>query len=156
MTTPSVAPARRARPARTTGRRRRRRHRGVIWGLLAALALGGLGGGVWLLAGRGGHGTSAPAPEALLAQMVQAADGGKIDTNVYGGALVVERSGPQLVVTVDGIPPSACVSVGWKLVRRGLLSINGTTPMRVSAARLADLCNQGEGTALIAWIPRPE
>ena len=120
----------------------------------AAAVLAAAAGG-WLLFG---HGSSAPkvGPEGLVQQMQQAAEGAPITENLYGGALVVERTGQTLVVTVDGIPPSICVSAGWKLVRKGLLSINGTTPNRVSAARLADLCNQGNATAILAWIPRPE
>ena len=61
----------------------------------------------------------------------------------------------MLALVADHVPPSACVSVGWKLVRKGLLSINGTMPTRVSAAKLADLCNQEDGAAVLTWIPKP-
>ena len=93
-------------------------------------------------------------PEAFVAQLEQAAGGAAIPVSVYGGTIRVERKGNQATVHADGVPPNICVSVGWKLVRKGLLSINGTTPLRVSAAKLSELCNQDEGAATLAWTPR--
>jgi hypothetical protein len=154
MTTRSIASKPPAKPAHPAAGGRKR---GLWLGLAAALALG-LAGGGWAIWGGGPSSGSAKVagPDAFLAQMMQAAEGVPMTENVFGGAIVVERSGSQLTITADRVPPGICVSVGWKLVRKGLLSINGTTPMRVSAARLADLCNQGEGTAVLAWSPRPE
>ena len=56
------------------------------------------------------------------------------------------------VVTAEGVPPKLCVSAGWDLVKDGTLTINGVTPARVSAAKLAELCN-AQPTATLTWMP---
>ena len=43
--------------------------------------------------------------------------------------------------------------VAWGLVRLGRVAVNGVTPMRVSAAILADLCASAGENATISWIP---
>ncbi|RAU22462.1 hypothetical protein CU669_07095 [Paramagnetospirillum kuznetsovii] len=93
-------------------------------------------------------------PEAFIEQMVRAAQGSVFEKNIYGGAIRVERKGGQVAVTAHDIPPSVCVSVGWKLVRKGVLSINGVTPLRVSAGKLAELCNQDDAAATLVWSPK--
>ncbi len=96
-----------------------------------------------------------PTPEAFAEQMESAARaGGGTFPHVFGGTIRTERNGSMLALVADNIPPTACVSVGWKLVRKGLLSINGTMPLRVSAAKLSDLCYQEEGGAVLTWIPK--
>lgn len=100
------------------------------------------------------HGPAAATPEAFVEQMERAAQGVVFERNVYGGPIRVERKGGQATVTAEGIPPNICVSVGWKLVRKGLLNINGVTPLRVSAAKLSELCNQDESTATLVWSPK--
>lgn len=98
---------------------------------------------------------AALSPEAFAAQMEAAAlAGGGPVHHVYGGTIRIERNGATLALVADRVPPSACVSAGWKLVRKGLLSINGTMPLRVSAGKLSELCNQGDGDAVLTWIPR--
>jgi len=87
--------------------------------------------------------------------MHTAASGAPPPPTASGIVFHVEYKNGQAVVTADNVPSSPCVSAGWKLVRRGMLSINGTTPIRVSAARLAELCNQS-GAARVVWVPRPE
>ncbi|CAA7613839.1 hypothetical protein [Magnetospirillum sp. SS-4] len=93
-------------------------------------------------------------PEAFVEQMERAAGGTAFDRTVYGGPMRVERKGNQIVITAIGVPPAVCVSVGWKLVRKGLLSINGVTPVRVSAAKLSELCNQDTESATLTWAPK--
>jgi hypothetical protein len=46
----------------------------------------------------------------------------------------------RVVVTVEGIPANACVSAGIRLAHVGVVSVNGNTPLRVSASRLSALC----------------
>jgi hypothetical protein len=116
----------------------------AIAGVLAMAAAVG-----WLIL-RGGSGP-AVSPEALAEQMEAAARGGTSGLNLYGGALVVDHSAGTVIV--DGLPPSVCVSMGWKLVRKGLVSINGVMPVRVSAAKLSELCNVYD-TAAVVWTPR--
>ncbi|EME68541.1 hypothetical protein H261_17858 [Paramagnetospirillum caucaseum] len=101
-------------------------------------------------------GNVAATPEAFAEQMEAAAHaGGGPVPHVFGGTIRTERNGSMLALVADKVPPTACVSVGWKLVRKGLLSINGTMPLRVSAAKLADLCSQEDGGAVLTWIPKP-
>lgn len=100
-------------------------------------------------------GGGAPTPEAFAEQMEAAARaGGGTFPHVFGGTIRTERNGSMLALVADNVPSTACVSVGWKLVRKGLLSINGTMPLRVSAAKLSDLCYQEEGGAVLTWIPK--
>jgi hypothetical protein len=54
---------------------------------------------------------------------------------------------------IDKISPKVCVLASWDLYRTGVISVNGVTPPRVSAAVLVDLCNKGE-TATITWYPK--
>jgi len=101
------------------------------------------------------QGLPSGAGEVFFTQMQRAAAGEPVETSVFNGAIRTERKGGVTLVTAENVPPPLCVSVGWKLVRRGVLTINGITPMRVSAARLAELCNQTEGNATLLWAPRP-
>lgn len=89
----------------------------------------------------------------LVAQMEGATHGSIPATNIFGGSLRVAVQGGRTVVTVEGIPPGECVSSGWDLVRKGLLTVNGVTPPRVSAARLNDLCHE-EDAATMVWSPK--
>jgi len=141
--------ARKAPPRKAAGKGRRKLVLAVLTLLVAALA----GGALTFQAGvRSGM---AATPEAFAEQMEAAArTGGGTVPHVFGGTIRSERNGSVLALVADNVPPSACVSVGWKLVRKGLLSINGTMPLRVSAARLSDLCNQEDGGAVLTWIPK--
>jgi len=130
-------------------------------GMLIASSIGGavaVAGAIaawWAFSPASPPGLPSGAADIFFAQMQQAAAGEGIETSVFHGAIRTERKGGVTLVTAENVPPSLCVSVGWKLVRRGVLTINGITPMRVSAARLADLCNQSENTATLLWAPRP-
>lgn len=122
----------------------------VIIALVAVIVAFSIG--AFLLRPKGQLDTATP--ETFVEQMEAAAAGSAVDRNVFGGALVVERRGGQVAVTATNIPPNICVSVGWKLVRKGMLTINGTTPLRVSAAKLSELCNQEDGAAILTWSPK--
>ena len=97
---------------------------------------------------------AAATPEAFIDQMERAAEGGAVGTNLFGGAMVVERRGNRVTITASSVPPNVCVAAGWALVRKGVLTINGTTPLRVSGARLSELCNQDSTSATLAWAPK--
>jgi hypothetical protein len=133
---------------------------GGAWTKTLALAgivmlVAALGAGALLLQPKFKDGGAAATPEAFAEQMEAAARaGGGTIPHVFGGTIRTERNGSMLALVADNVPPSACVSVGWKLVRKGLLSINGTMPLRVSAAKLSDLCNQEDGGAVLTWIPK--
>ncbi|PKU23478.1 hypothetical protein [Telmatospirillum siberiense] len=94
-----------------------------------------------------------PPTRPLVAQMEGATRGNIPAANIFGGALRVAVQGGRTVVTVEGIPPGECVSSGWDLVRKGLLTVNGVTPPRVSAAKLNDLCHEEDAATLI-WSPK--
>ena len=55
------------------------------------------------------------------------------------------------VVTARGVPRRVCAASGMRLVRKGLLSVNGETPTRISSAIITELCNKGDGDATIRW-----
>lgn len=137
---------------RAARRRARLKRYALAGGLTAALLAAAT---VWLLIRTGHVIPAADGAEQFLDHMV-AASGGVAPPPTPGGPVfhVERKSSGQIVVTADNVPPGPCVSAGWKLVRRGMLSINGVTPTRVSAARLADLCNQS-ASATVVWIPRP-
>ncbi|KIL98326.1 hypothetical protein CCC_03609 [Paramagnetospirillum magnetotacticum MS-1] len=119
------------------------------------LVVAALGAAALLMRPHMGENGAAPTPETFADQMLAAARaGGGTFPHVFGGTIRTERNGAVLALVADNVPPSVCVSVGWKLVRKGLLSINGTMPLRVSAAKLSDLCNQEDGGAVLTWIPK--
>lgn len=122
-----------------------------------AVVMLALGAGAFAMRPHGiGGGSASATPEAFVEQLEAIAKaGGGTSPHVFGGTIRTERNGSMLALVADHVPPTACVSVGWKLVRKGLLSINGTMPTRVSAAKLADLCNQEDGAAVLTWIPKP-
>jgi hypothetical protein len=124
----------------------------ALTGIVAVIAA--LGAAALMMRPHGG-GVPAATPEAFAEQMEAAARaGGGTVPHVFGGTIRTERNGAVLALVADNVPPNVCVSVGWKLVRKGLLSINGTMPLRVSAAKLSDLCNQEDGPAVLTWIPK--
>jgi hypothetical protein len=95
-------------------------------------------------------------PGAQLAeQMAQAAQGVGPATHLFGGALRVEIFDGRPVVVAEEVPPRMCVAAGWDLKGEGVLTINGITAPRLSAAKISELCNLGK-TATIQWMPRPD
>ena len=122
----------------------------LVYTLLAATILG-IGGVFFAMRSSG---PTKPTPEALVQQIEDTAISAAPPTNVYGGMIFSDHGSPPSV-TVAGIPNKACVSAGWRLARSGLVTINGVMPERVSAAILAELCNQGDANAL-SWSPKKE
>lgn len=119
-------------PHRKARRSTKRLSRLILWewGIVLAL-LSGLGITILVIS----HGPDPKGDaEALAARMRAAAVG-----HPYG--------------VIDKVPPKVCVLASWELSRTGIISVNGVTPQRVSAAVLVDLCNQGE-TAYLSWYPK--
>jgi hypothetical protein len=69
-------------------------------------------------------------------------------SNVYGGKLSANDGNIQ----VDGIPRSACIQVSWKLIKTGMLSINGLVAQRVTGASISKQCDSTNANVL-AWAP---
>ena len=67
---------------------------------------------------------------------------------VYGGKLLVKDGNVQ----VDGIPRSACIQVSWKLIKTGMLSINGLVAQRVTGTSISKQCDSTNANVL-AWSP---
>lgn len=125
--------------------------RPLIWAMFLLLAVGG---GI-LTFGAVDQSKISDA-DALVRQIEQAVLGSATTTNIYGGSIMVRRAGRQIKsVTVTGIPSKACVLAGWDLAKKGALAVNGVIPARISAGRLAELCNK-DGGASLSWTPHPE
>jgi hypothetical protein len=142
-------PASGGRPRRAAKPKRRRTRE---W-ILAVGALGLASGiGVWAL--RSGGGGEPQSAAQLARQMEEAAAGTPVAVHAFGGPLRVERDGGAIVVVAERVPSHACVSTGWTLIRKGVVSINGETPQRVSAAILSSLCRDSPEGATLSWQPR--
>jgi hypothetical protein len=126
-------------------------HGGVI-----ALGLGGLAAaalGLWLAAGPIDPATADPT-EGLLAEMQLAAGGSGVPaTHAFGGTLAVTYGNGRMNVTAAGLPAKPCVQIGWHLAKQGTIIVNGVLPMRLSAARLSELCSDRDGGATLTWVP---
>ncbi|MDK9719696.1 MAG: hypothetical protein OEL53_00785 [Rhodospirillales bacterium] len=122
---------------------------GLLYTMLVLAVLAAGGGYFWVLKARG---PAEPTPEALVTQMEDTLISAAPAKNIYGGMIFSDHGNPPSV-TVAGIPNKACVSAGWRLARTGVVTINGVMPERISAAILAEICNQGDGNAL-SWSPK--
>ena len=90
----------------------------------------------------------------MVEQMKAAASGHATREHLFGGRLTVSRHGNEIAVTVQRIPTKVCVLASWDLVRSGTVTVNGVTPSHVSAAKLVELCNEGDD-ATLSWSPKP-
>lgn len=126
----------------------KKRKRGWIWPLAAVLAVGG-----GILAYQASESRPPDTSGGELSQVIRMAAKGVPAAPRKDGVTVRVLSGSgATVVTAEGVAPKICVSAGWNLVKGGTLTVNGLTPLRVSAAKLAELCNAGP-TATITWTP---
>ena len=87
----------------------------------------------------------------LVNQMTAAAQGAKASVHVFGGPLTVTKDGTLVSVTAEKVPADICVSASWALIRKGVVAIDGTTPPRVTATQLSELCHEREGGATLLW-----
>ena len=120
------------------------------WALLVVIVAATTGMIVSLL----DHGATPPKASDLVQQMELAAEGQAAARHLFGGALRVDRSGGQISVTAEEVPPKTCVSAAWELARKGVVMINGVAPQRVSSGKLADLCND-QDSATLTWLAGP-
>ena len=126
----------------------RRRLAAWQWAALGVATGGAVIGALILL--RGGSGEPG---EDFMRRMDAAALGTPMANRVGGPLIRVDHADGGVTVIASGVAPSDCVRAGWQMVRRGVLTINGTTPPRVSAAILTELCYQADG-AEVRWAPR--
>lgn len=99
------------------------------------------------------HSGNDASPSGLATQIQDAVHGATPAINLYGGTLKIETVNGHQMVTASGIPPAACIDVGWQLMRKGIVAINGEAPRIVSAAKLGELCHRNEAGANVSWIP---
>lgn len=118
---------------------------------IAAIAV--LSGGYLVLGARDGDDYDPDDTTRFVEQIVQAAAGSGASTHLFGGQIDVSSMNGIPVVTVRGVPPRACAASGMRLVKKGLLGVNGETPARISSAIITELCNKGEGAATMMWAP---
>ena len=121
-----------------------------VW-VPAGLAMIALGGGIalWLLLNA--ERASGDPAEMLVAQMQAAAKGASPPPfHALGGALRTVYGQGRINVIAEDVPSSPCVKAGWRLAKTGTLIVNGVLPSRLSAAKLAELCENG---ATLIWVP---
>ena len=94
-----------------------------------------------------------PTGQILAVQMEAAAGGRNLDRHVFGGAIGVSMHEGRVAVTAEAVPSNACVSAGTRLAHSGVVSVNGNTPVRVSASRMTTLCFE-QPTATLVWQPK--
>ncbi|EME71726.1 hypothetical protein H261_02301 [Paramagnetospirillum caucaseum] len=93
--------------------------------------------------------------DRFVAQMVESSQGNAPPSHIFGGAIRVTSMNGVPVVIAERVPPRICSASGMKLVKKGLLSVNGVTPSRVSSAIITELCNkEGGGDATLMWAPK--
>lgn len=94
--------------------------------------------------------------QELVEQMTAAANNpNDVTQHVLGGRLYTRREAGQIVVVAEGLGQKDCVQAGWALVKRGVVRVNDLTPLRVSAAVLAEMCAKSEDTSKLEWLPKP-
>jgi hypothetical protein len=87
----------------------------------------------------------------FVEQIIQSAQGDAPATHMFGGTLEVSSMNGVPVVIAKEVPRRVCAASGMRLVKKGLLSVNGDTPSRISSAIITELCNRGEGDATMMW-----
>lgn len=125
-------------------------HSSVVWGvILGVIALAIVG--IFVVRSRAPAG---PTAAQFVEQMERAAQGDAAPSHLFGGGLAVAMNGGRATVTAENVPSKVCVLAGWPLSRKGIVSINGVTPARISAAGLATICNREGTSATLSWTPR--
>lgn len=124
----------------------------LLWTIVALLAIAAAVGGT-LFFYQGPKGDVGKRP--LVAQFEAAAKGSVPASNIFGGSVKVSSQGGHLLVTMSGVPAGECISSGWDLTHSGVLTVNGVTPIRVSAAILNELCHNDDPATMV-WSPKPQ
>lgn len=78
--------------------------------------------------------------DKFIAQMLQPNG----TQNIYGGELIYNDNS----IIATNVPAVACVTAGNRLVKKGIITINDVTPVRVSSAILTELCYTNEKATL--------
>lgn len=122
----------------------------ALAGALAFIALSGATA-LWILLGSA---TQNDDPvETLVGQMVAAAHGESPPAfHALGGTLRTVYGNGRINVIASDVPASPCVKAGWRLAKLGTVIVNGVLPLKLSAAKLSELC---EGGATLTWVPDP-
>ncbi|CAA7611580.1 conserved hypothetical protein [Candidatus Terasakiella magnetica] len=128
------------------------RQRLIIGLLLAATAV--FGGWAWWSNSRSDEASGGSEAKRFAEQIFAAAQGNAPATHMFGGRLRVAMVGDRLAVIAEGVPPKICSASGWSLSHKGILTINGITPVRISSGKVTELCNSEEGDAAIMWMPK--
>lgn len=123
----------------------------VVIGLVVLAGLGGVA--LWYGLRSEGGGSTFEDAGRFSTQVMEAAAGSGASTHMFGGPLEVSSMNGVPVVIARGVPPRICAASGMRLVKKGLLSINGDTPTRISSAIVTELCNTVESGATIMWAP---
>ncbi|WP_096704629.1 hypothetical protein [Magnetospirillum sp. 15-1] len=93
--------------------------------------------------------------DRFVAQMIESSQGNAPPSHIFGGAIRVTSMNGVPVVIAERVPTRICSASGMKLVKKGLLSVNGITPSRVSSAIITELCNKdGSSDATLMWAPK--
>lgn len=126
----------------------------ILGGALVLLTLT-VGGYIFWKSTRPPVESTAGETDRFIVQMVEAAQGKAVPYHIFGGLLRVTAMNGVPVVIAEGVPPRICSASGMKLVKKGLLSVNGVTPTRISSAIVTELCNkEGGGNAVLMWAPK--
>jgi len=133
---------------KTTLSRKRWRLRIIKAAAIIAIFLGAAGGLVLFYYNKSSQPPNDASASELILQMHMAAKGDVATSNIYGGKLAAKDGNVQ----VDGIPRSICIQVSWKLIKAGMLSINGLVAQRVTGASISKQCDS-QNANVLAWTP---
>lgn len=125
----------------------------ILWSVLAALVLAVLIGAYIEWKSRSADDYDPKETLKFVEQIIEAAQGHPPPTHTFGGALELGSMNGVPVVIARGVPPRVRAASGMRLARKGLLSVNGETPPRVSSALITELCYKETGAATIMWAP---
>lgn len=128
------------------------RQRLIVGLLLAVTAV--FGGWAWWSNSHSDEASGGSEAKRFAEQIFAAAQGNAPATHMFGGRLRVAMMGDRLAVIAEGVPPKICSASGWSLSHKGILTINGITPVRISSGKVTELCNSEEGDAAIMWMPK--
>ncbi|MBI4969892.1 MAG: hypothetical protein HZC25_17385 [Rhodospirillales bacterium] len=125
----------------------------ILWGLAGGVVLAVLIGAYIEWKSRSADDYDPKETLKFVEQIIESAQGHPPPTHVFGGALELASMNGVPVVIARGVPPRVCAASGMRLARKGLLSVNGETPQRVSSALITELCYKETGAATIMWAP---
>lgn len=127
----------------------------LIAGAVALALISAVGGYILWSRAEGPQESASSESDKFIAQMVESAQGNAPPSHMFGGPIRVTSMNGVPVVIAEQVPNRICSAAGMKLVKKGLLSVNGVTPTRVSSAIVTELCNKDGATyATLMWAPK--